>query len=30
MDPNLIATLVPVDEWKLAENAFRLPQNSAQ
>ena len=26
-DPNLIATLIPVDEWKLAENALRLKKN---
>ena len=26
-DPNLIATLIPVDEWKLAENALRLKNN---
>lgn len=26
-DPNLIATLIPTDEYKLTENAFRLDRN---
>lgn len=26
-DPNLIATLIPVDKRKLTENAFRLEKN---
>ncbi|KAI4088995.1 MAG: hypothetical protein L6R37_008116 [Teloschistes peruensis] len=26
-DPNLTATLIPVDEYKRAENAFRLEDN---
>jgi hypothetical protein len=29
-DPNLIATLIPVDTKKLAENAFRLKHNEAR
>lgn len=29
-DSNLIATLIPVDQWKLAENAFCLKQNAGR
>jgi len=29
-DPNLIATLIPVDLWELAKNVFCLPSNIAR